>query len=71
MGSRSEVLSTHFDGAVRFTAAVSALKWAYQPMVVTAAPVTAAPDVVRLQCTRPKALVFRVLAEPYAGDVRG
>lgn len=48
VGSRSEVLSTHFGGAVRFTAAVSALKWAYQPMVVTAAP--AAADAVRLLC---------------------
>ena len=48
VGSRSEVLSTHFSGAVRFTPAVSALKWAYQPMVVTAAPVSAAPEAVRL-----------------------
>ena len=34
VGSRSEVLATTYTGAVRFTPAVSALKWAYQPMAV-------------------------------------
>ena len=34
VGSRSEVLATSFSGAVRFTPAVSALKWAYQPMAI-------------------------------------
>ena len=42
VGSRSEVLSTQYSGAVRFTAAVSALKWAYQPMAVNAAAAAAA-----------------------------
>jgi hypothetical protein len=34
VGSRSEVLATSFTGSVRFTPAVSALKWAYQPMAI-------------------------------------
>ena len=34
VGSHSEVLATIFTGSVRFTPAVTALKWAYQPMAI-------------------------------------
>ena len=47
MGTRSQVLAVQFGGAVRFTAAVSSLKWAYQPMFVEPLSPAAAIEEVR------------------------
>ena len=45
VGSRSQVLAVQYGGPVRFTAAVSSLKWAYQPMFVEPLRPAAAEEV--------------------------
>ena len=50
VGSVSEAVATGFRGPVRLTPAVSALKWAYQPMFVAQPLPAAVPEQVT-SCT--------------------